>query len=122
MAIYSMTLTETINVKNIKLIFKLIIPSHLFLEHSIKTLDGNEKLGYIQKPVYFADIYFYDEYVFTLETKEFKDHLKIDFNQPLNLLRARGLDYVQHSYNTSDEYGQMMQEHNLSYLLNSEPV
>jgi hypothetical protein len=117
-----MTLIETINVGNVKLTFKLIIPPYLFLEHTITTIDGIEKSGYIRKPVYFVDVYFYGAYVFTLEAKEFTDHLNVDFNQPLNLLRARGLDHVQHSYNTDDEFGCMMQKHNLSHLLTSEPV
>jgi hypothetical protein len=117
-----MVLTETVNVNNVKIVFKLIIPPYFFLEHTITTIDGDEKFGYIQKPVYFAEVYFHSKYVFTLESKEFNDHINVDFNQPLNLLRARGLDYVQHSYNTSDEFGCMMQKHNLSHLLNSEPV
>ena len=117
-----MTLTETINVNNVKLIIKLIVPDFLYMEHNITTIDGDDKWGYISKPVYFVEVYFYNTYVFTLEEKEFDDHINVDIDQPLALLRARGLDYVQHSYNTSDEYGQMMQKHNLSYLLNSEPV
>lgn len=116
-----MTLTETLKINNVKLVVKLIIPDFLYTEHNITTIDGDDKWGYISKPVYFVEVYKRTEYWFTLESKDF-DRITIDITQTLDLLRARGIDYVQHSYNTSDEKGVMMQKHNLSYLLNSEPV
>jgi len=116
-----MILSENINVNNVKLIIKLIVPDFLYMEHNITTIDGDDKWGYISKPVYFVEVYSHGKYMFTLESTDF-DRITVNIDQPLALLRARGLDHVQHSFNTSDEYGQMMQEHNLSHLLNSEPV
>lgn len=116
-----MTLTEVINLNHVKLIVKLIVPDFLYMEHNITTIDGDDKWGYISKPVYFVEVYNPIEYLFTLESNDF-DRITVDITQTLDLLRARGLDHVQHSFNTSDEYGVMMQKHNLSYLLNSEPV
>ncbi len=111
-----MTFREVIIKDNVKVVLKLIVPDYLYMEHNITTLDGDDKWDYITKPVYFAEIYNHGEYMFTLTKNEFADHLNLEIDSELAKLRFKAIYHLRHEFNVSDEYGVMMQEHNLSYL------
>jgi hypothetical protein len=111
-----MTFKEIIIKNNVKVVLKLVVPDFMYMEHNITTLDGDDKWGYISKPVYFAEIYNHGKYMFTLTKGQFADHLNLEIDSELAKLRFKAIYHLRHEFNVSDEYGVMMQQHNLSFL------
>jgi hypothetical protein len=111
-----MTFTEVINKDSVKIIMKLILPVHTYQEHSIKTfLEGNTRWGYLVRPTFFAEIYFHDQYQGSLVQKEFADHINISYQDQLEALKTKALNYLK-SHSSEDKYTMMMNNDHLKHL------
>ena len=85
-------------------------------EFFIDGLEGR-KWGIVTTPIILADVINKDNQLqFTLERKEFADHIKIDISDALNILEFKAKYYVNYEYPANDPYGLMMKEHNIEGL------
>lgn len=75
------------------------------------------KWGIVKGPIILADVINKDnQSQFTLERKEFADHIKIDISDALNILEVKAKYYVNYQYPAYDSYCLMMKEHNIEGL------
>ena len=85
-------------------------------EFFINGLEGR-KDRIVQRPILLADVLNKDNQLqFTIEQKEFADHIQIDISNALNLLEFKAKYYINYEYPANDSYGLMMKEHNIEGL------
>lgn len=97
------TIKEVIKIGNARIELKVLLPYGTMIEHCIKTVEGKERWGYISDPTLFADIYYNNNFAFTLTRKEFADHIKIDIYQSLNLLKEKTISFLNNNYKLCED-------------------
>ena len=95
---------------------RVYFPYSTIEEFFIDVLEGR-KLGKVKTPIILADLINKDNQLqFTLERKEFADHIKIDISDALNILEFKAKYYVNYEYPANNSYDLMMKEHNIEGL------
>ena len=108
-------ITQDIVCTECTLSLRVYFPYFTKEEFFINGLEGR-KHGYVQRPILLADVIKDGKLQFTLEQKEFAEHIKIDITDALNILEFKAKYYINYEYPANDSFGLMMKEHNIENL------